>query len=103
MKVILALGGWTDSGTDKYSRLVGDAESRRRFVDKAVQLLTDYGFDGLSLDWHYPVCWQVNCNNPKGSADREGKGSFYLIVYMYYISLSSYNMFNLCKVSELIS
>ena len=71
-KVLLALGGWTDSGTDKYSRMVGNSAARRRFVKAAVTFLIHYGFDGLSLDWHYPVCWQANCNRPKAASDREG-------------------------------
>ncbi|KAJ9583495.1 hypothetical protein L9F63_022158, partial [Diploptera punctata] len=32
VKVLLALGGWTDSTGDKYSRLVSDGSSRRKFV-----------------------------------------------------------------------
>ncbi|GLV44511.1 Chitinase 10 [Carabus blaptoides fortunei] len=64
--VLLALGGWTDSTGDKYSKLVSDGSARRRFVLGAVSFLRRHGFQGLHIDWNYPVCWQSNCN--KGPA-----------------------------------
>lgn len=69
VKVSLALGGWNDSQGDKYSRLVRDSASRRRFVTQAVDFIEKYGFEGLDLDWEYPVCWQTECN--KGFADEK--------------------------------
>lgn len=71
LKVLLALGGWNDSAGDKYSRLVNSQASRKKFINHAVQFLEKYNFDGLDLDWEYPVCWQVNCNKGPDS-DREG-------------------------------
>lgn len=65
-KVLLALGGWTDSAGDKYSRLVSDGSARRKFVVGVVSFLRKHGFQGLHVDWNYPVCWQSNCK--KGSA-----------------------------------
>lgn len=59
VKVSLALGGWNDSAGDKYSRLVNNPAARKRFVEHALQFVEKYGFDGLDLDWEYPVCWQV--------------------------------------------
>ncbi|XP_043267881.1 probable chitinase 10 [Venturia canescens] len=62
LKVSLALGGWNDSAGDKYSRLVSSPEARAKFIEHAIKFLDKYGFDGLDLDWEYPVCWQVDCN-----------------------------------------
>lgn len=59
LKVLLALGGWNDSEGDKYSRLVNNPASRQKFVNHALEFVEKYGFDGLDLDWEYPVCWQV--------------------------------------------
>ncbi|XP_076244080.1 putative chitinase 10 [Calliopsis andreniformis] len=71
LKVLLALGGWNDSAGDKYSRLVNNPSARKKFITHAVQFLEKYDFDGLDLDWEYPVCWQVDCN--KGpSSDKQG-------------------------------
>lgn len=69
VKVTLALGGWNDSLGDKYSRLVRSPEARARFVTQAVEFVEKYGFQGLDLDWEYPVCWQVDCK--KGFPDEK--------------------------------
>ena len=75
VKVLLGLGGWNDSEDDKYSRLIGSPQStRKNFASYVVRIIEQYGFDGLNLDWEFPVCWQVshcnvlpfsqcNCNN----------------------------------------
>ncbi|XP_068203061.1 oviduct-specific glycoprotein-like isoform X2 [Palaemon carinicauda] len=54
MKVLLGVGGWNDSRSNKYSIMVADASKRRRFAKEVVKLLLEYGFDGLDLDWEYP-------------------------------------------------
>ena len=69
VKVSLALGGWNDSLGDKYSRLVRNPQARARFVKHALEFLEKYGFEGLDLDWEYPVCWQTECN--KGMPDEK--------------------------------
>lgn len=60
VKVLLGLGGWNDSKDDKYSKLSNNSLARRRFADHAAQFVESHGFDGLDLDWEFPVCWQVN-------------------------------------------
>lgn len=69
VKVSLALGGWNDSQGDKYSRLVRSPAARKRFVNHAMDFLERWGFEGLDLDWEYPVCWQVDCS--KGFPDEK--------------------------------
>ncbi|XP_078046537.1 putative chitinase 10 [Augochlora pura] len=71
LKVLLALGGWNDSAGDKYSRLVNNPSARRKFIEHAIQFLEKYHFDGLDLDWEYPVCWQVDCKKGPAS-DKQG-------------------------------
>ena len=66
LKVILAVGGWSDSGDNKYSLLVNSPTNRRNFVRQSLVFIKKYKFDGISLDWHYPVCWQSDCS--KGPA-----------------------------------
>ncbi|XP_065561191.1 LOW QUALITY PROTEIN: probable chitinase 10 [Artemia franciscana] len=71
VKVVIALGGWNDSAGNKYSRLVNSPEARKNFIDNAIVFIEKYGFEGIDLDWEYPVCWQVDCS--KGpSSDKEG-------------------------------
>ncbi|EFX87590.1 hypothetical protein DAPPUDRAFT_306550 [Daphnia pulex] len=71
IKVLIALGGWNDSLGNKYSRMVNDPSSRKRFIDNAIVFIEKYGFDGLDLDWEYPKCWQVDCNAGPAS-DKQG-------------------------------
>lgn len=71
VKVTVAIGGWNDSAGDKYSRLVRSAAARERFIRHVIDFIEKHGFDGLDLDWEYPVCWQVDCK--KGTSDeRQG-------------------------------
>ncbi|XP_050423223.1 probable chitinase 10 [Adelges cooleyi] len=60
-KIMISLGGWTDSYGDKYTKLVGSGVARKKFVTSAVAFLRKHNFDGLHLDWNYPVCWQADC------------------------------------------
>lgn len=59
--VLLAIGGWTDSTGDKYSRLVNDVSARRNFIRQLVPYLNKFGFQGIHFDWNYPRCWQSDC------------------------------------------
>jgi len=62
-KVLLALGGWNDSEGDHYHRLVKDPAARRKFIEHALKFIQKYEYDGLDLDWEYPVCWQTTCRD----------------------------------------
>jgi GH18 family chitinase len=59
VKVSIGLGGWNDSAGDKYSRLVNNRSSRKKFIYNVLNFMDKYGFEGLDLDWEYPKCWQV--------------------------------------------
>ena len=50
----LALGGWNDSTKRKYSELLADPAKIARFVEHSLSFVTEYGFDGLDLDYEYP-------------------------------------------------
>lgn len=59
--VLLAIGGWTDSTGDKYSKLVRESSARRNFIRSLIPFLEKYGFRGVHFDWNYPKCWQSDC------------------------------------------
>ena len=41
------------------------------FVKKTVNFLKLHNFDGLVLEWHFPVCWQSDCSRGP-SSDKQG-------------------------------
>lgn len=51
LKVLLSIGGWTYSS--KFSTVAADITLRQNFVSSTVQLVTDWGFDGVDLDWEF--------------------------------------------------
>lgn len=53
LKTLIAIGGWTLS--DRFSDIALTKESRRKFALSAVNFMHQYGFNGLDIDWEYPV------------------------------------------------
>ena len=53
LKTLISIGGWTLSG--QFSDMALTASSRETFVSSCVQLMEEYGFDGIDVDWEYPV------------------------------------------------
>ncbi len=53
LKTLIAVGGWTLSSA--FSDMALTDESRQRFARSAVAFIREYNFDGIDLDWEYPV------------------------------------------------
>lgn len=53
LKTLIAVGGW--GGSANFSEAAATAESREIFAESAVNFIVEYGFDGVDLDWEYPV------------------------------------------------
>ena len=51
--MLLSIGGWTYSQAGHFN-FVTDSTKRATFVSNAVQLIEDYGFDGIDIDFEYP-------------------------------------------------
>ncbi|CAK7197587.1 Chitinase 4 [Sporothrix eucalyptigena] len=51
VKVLLSLGGWGNNGP--ISAAASSETGRHQFATSVVKLVTDWGFDGIDLDWEY--------------------------------------------------
>ena len=48
---VVAVGGW---GADGFSQAASTEKSRETFVKSAIDLMDEYGFLGIDIDWEYP-------------------------------------------------
>jgi chitinase len=53
LKTLISVGGWSWSA--KFSDVALTDASRTAFADSAVAFILKYGFDGVDIDWEYPV------------------------------------------------
>jgi chitinase len=68
LKILIAVGGW--AGSKHFSDAAATPEDRKGFADSAVAFLRDHGFDGIDLDWEYPVAGGRE-DNARRPEDRE--------------------------------
>ncbi|TEB25052.1 hypothetical protein FA13DRAFT_1260153 [Coprinellus micaceus] len=54
LKVLLSIGGWTYSQAGHFNFVTSSA-ARTTFINDALKLVEDYGFDGIDIDYEYPA------------------------------------------------
>ncbi|KAL5337119.1 hypothetical protein BJX70DRAFT_399926 [Aspergillus crustosus] len=54
LKTYISVGGW-DVGGKVFSDMVRFPGTRKAFINSALAMMTDYGFDGIDIDWEYPA------------------------------------------------
>ncbi|MDR1772078.1 MAG: glycoside hydrolase [Hungatella sp.] len=74
LKTLISVGGWNWSG--KFSDAALTEETRTAFADSCVDFIKKYGFDGVDLDWEYPVSGGLKANARRG----EDKHNFTLLL-----------------------
>ena len=69
LKTLIAIGGWTLSSP--FSDAALTPASREKLAKSAVAFMLKYGFDGIDLDWEYPVGGGLagNKNRPEDKAN----------------------------------
>ena len=53
LKTLISVGGW--AGSKNFSDAALSDESRARFADSGVAFIRRHGFDGIDIDWEFPV------------------------------------------------
>ncbi|KAI9775109.1 MAG: hypothetical protein M1839_001420, partial [Geoglossum umbratile] len=56
----ISIGGWSMNDPDQpthstFSTLAGSAEAQSKFFSSLISFMSTYGFDGVDIDWEYPV------------------------------------------------
>ena len=74
LKTLISVGGWTWSG--KFSDVALTESSRILFAESCVEFIRTYNFDGVDIDWEYPVCCGLNGNTYRP----EDRGNYTLLL-----------------------
>lgn len=53
LKTMISIGGWTWS--QNFTTAAATDQSRKAFVSSCVSFMKQYKFDGIDIDWEYPV------------------------------------------------
>ena len=53
LRTLISLGGWSWSA--RFSDVALTSQSRAKFVTSCVTFMKEHGFDGIDVDWEYPV------------------------------------------------
>lgn len=73
LKTLISVGGW--SWSENFSEVASNTEKRKVMVDSAIDFITDYGFDGIDIDWEFPVA-----GGPHDDHRPEDKENFTLLL-----------------------
>lgn len=68
LKTLISVGGWTWS--ERFSDASLTAARRTAFANSVVSFITKYGFDGVDIDWEYPVSGGES-DNVERAADKQ--------------------------------
>tara|TARA_Y100000590_G_scaffold59517_2_gene63157 strand:+ start:1079 stop:2431 length:1353 start_codon:yes stop_codon:yes gene_type:complete len=52
-KLLLSFGGWGNTGG--FAAMASTIDSRENFISNLLDLMFNYGYDGIDLDWEYPA------------------------------------------------
>jgi chitinase len=53
-RCLLSFGGWNNGNDSGFEALAGNATARTNFANACLNLINQYGLDGVDFDWEYP-------------------------------------------------
>src|SRR6185312_10972532 len=68
LKTLISVGGWTHS--KEFSNVALTPASRSKFANSAIAFIRKYGFDGVDIDWEFPVA-EGDPGNTKRPEDKQ--------------------------------
>jgi chitinase len=74
LKTLISVGGWAWSG--RFSDVAATPELRARFAGSGVDFIRRHGFDGIDVDWEFPVAGGM----PSNARRPEDKQNFTLLL-----------------------
>jgi chitinase len=74
LQILMVIGGWEHSSN--FSDAVLTPESRARFVRSCISYMRNNGFDGIDIDWRFPV---VGGDDPSRTRPEDGENFTLLI------------------------
>ncbi len=73
LQAFLSFGGWTKS--THFSTVMNNATYRHTFEDQAIAAMQEVGFNGIDIDWEYPVIGPQGLG-PSAPEDADNYGIF---------------------------
>src|SRR5262245_46732540 len=77
LRIVASVGGWTRS--NGFSNMAAGAASRAHFIRTTVGFLRKYRFDGIDIDWEYPVAIGIPCTGDHVCQRAEDKANFVIL------------------------
>ncbi|MGM7700476.1 glycoside hydrolase family 18 protein [Pseudalkalibacillus sp. Hm43] len=74
LQTLISVGGWSYS--ENFSDAAATPSAREKFAESAVSFIQKHGFDGVDIDWEYPV----NGGAPNNKHRPEDKENFTLLI-----------------------
>lgn len=54
VKVLISIGGWNNGDDSGFVGMAASSTTRNTFVNNVVTFISNYGLDGVDIDWEYP-------------------------------------------------
>jgi len=63
VKVLISVGGWNDTNDATFAQMAASSTARASFVSNVGTFVSNYGLDGVDIDWEYPDAGSAESTN----------------------------------------